>query len=231
MNKLLEIVYEDDELIAINKPHGLLVHRSSIARDVREFALQRLRNQINQKVYTVHRLDRKTSGVLLFAKNQATQKLIQAQFRETKVSKIYKAIVRGHITENVSIDYPLTNEQGKTQEAHSNIKPIELFEIPLKDKRFSTSRYTLVEVIPSTGRYHQIRKHLAHIRHPILGDRPHGCNKQNKLWKERFAMDHMMLHAQHLSFLKPDGSVINVIAKVSESITRMMTILRVMDRY
>jgi len=199
----LEIIYQDESLISINKPHGLLVHRSVYANDANEFAVQNLRDQIGQKVYPCHRLDRKTSGVLLFALDVETNRLMQQQFAQNKVHKKYMAIVRGYTADEGIVDYPLTNDQGKTQEAITNYKTISRAEIDIPSGKFNTSRYSLVEVYPQSGRMHQIRKHFSHIIHPIIGDRPHGCNKQNKLFKEEFGMSTMMLHALEISFIHP----------------------------
>lgn len=104
-------------MVAINKPHGLLVHRSTIANDAELFAIQLLRDQIGQRVYPVHRLDRKTGGVLLFALNPDIHGAFSALFRESKVSKTYLAIVRGYTDDQGTIDYPLKNDRGKVQDA------------------------------------------------------------------------------------------------------------------
>ncbi len=219
----LEIIFENDGLIAINKPHGLLVHRSKIAADATEFAVQILRDQINQLVWPVHRLDRKTSGVLLFAKSKEFNSKVQQLFQERSVSKIYKSIVRGHTPKSGTIDYPLT-ENEKTQDAITHFNTLQHFEINLPFGKFPTSRYSLVELKPETGRFHQLRKHLAHIRHPIIGDRPHGCNKQNKLWKEKFEMTTMMLHAEQLAF-SLDGKLIVMEAEVSKVFGEVLALL------
>lgn len=200
---ILEIIYQDDDLIAINKPHGLLVHRSPIARNTDVFAVQELRNQIGQHVFPAHRLDRKTSGVLLFALNTDGLKFIQQQFEERQVSKVYHTIVRGYTEDNGIIDYPLTNDKGKEQEAITRYKTLARTEIPLPFGKYPTSRYSLVEVYPETGRMHQIRKHFAHILHPIIGDRPYGCNKQNKLFLEKWNMNRMLLHSKSLECRHP----------------------------
>ncbi len=221
----LPIVYEDDHLIAINKPHGLLVHRSKIARNADVFALQLLRDQIGQMVFPAHRLDRKTSGVLLFAKDSQTNRLVQELFREKSIEKVYIALVRGFLDGTGMIDYALTNED-KIQEAQTNYRCIRQFEIPLSDGRFPTSRYTLVELRPQTGRFHQLRKHMAHIFHPIIGDRPHGCNKQNRLWKNQYAMTRMLLHAQSLSFEHPyTTEMIQIEAPKSAAFNKVLEIL------
>jgi len=220
---MLEIIYEDEDLIAINKPHGLLVHRSSIARDADEFAIQLLRDQIGQKVYPVHRIDRKTSGILLFAKNEEMNSRIQVMFMNNEIRKKYIAIVRGFTPEEGEIDYPLKNENGKSLEAKTNYRLIEKFEIDLPNGKHATSRYSLIEVTPESGRMHQIRRHMAHVFHPIIGDRPHGCNKQNKLLLEAFGLKEMMLHACELNFLHPRTRLNTTIkANVSEVFSQIL---------
>lgn len=199
----LEIIYQDNYLVAINKPHDLLVHQSPIARNAEEFAVQLLRNQINQKVYPVHRLDRKTSGVLLFALDKETNRNLVEQFTNKSTQKKYWAIVRGFCANELTIDYALHRDDGVLQDAITNVKTLEKAEIDLPHGKHQTSRYSLIQAEPLTGRMHQIRKHMAHILHPIIGDRPHGCNKQNKLWLEKFNMKTMLLHAYTLTFQHP----------------------------
>jgi tRNA pseudouridine65 synthase len=200
---ILEIIYQDEVIVIVNKPTGLLVHRSPIAADAIEFAIQVLRDQIGQKVFPVHRLDRKTSGLLVFALNEEVNKLMQVAFMNRAIEKKYLAIVRGFVAENGTIDYALTNEAGKVQDALTHFRLLQHFEIEIPNGKFTTARYSLVEVEPETGRMHQIRKHFAHIFHPIIGDRPHGCNKQNKLFLEKWGMNSMLLHASELTFKHP----------------------------
>jgi tRNA pseudouridine65 synthase len=200
---MLEIIYRDEHLIAINKPHDLLVHRSPIAADVEEFALQILRDQIGEKVYPAHRIDRKTGGVLLFALSKEVEKAMQQQFMNNQVHKKYLAIVRGHTPDIGEIDYPLRKENGTLQDAFTAYRTLQRVELPVPFGKHDTSRYSLIEAEPTTGRMHQLRKHLAHIFHPIIGDRTHGCNKQNKLFKEKWEMTTMLLHASKLSFMHP----------------------------
>ena len=222
----LEIIYQDKYLVAINKPHGLLVHRSKYADDAKVFALQELRNQLDQFVYPCHRIDRKTSGVLLFSLDEKTNSLMQQQFANNQVTKRYMAIVRGYTDDEGIIDYALVNEKGKSQEAVTHYKTIKRTEIDVPFGKFNTSRYSLVEAFPQTGRYHQIRKHLDHIFHPIIGDRPNGCNKQNKLFKERWNMMTMMLHAAEIQFMHPVlNTSINIKAEVSSEFKRVMAIM------
>ena len=223
---MLAILFQDEDLIAINKPHGLLVHRSSIAADTSEFALQLLRDQIQQPVYPAHRLDRKTAGVLLFSLNKAMDSKAQMLFAERQTEKVYLAIVRGYTEDSFTIDYPLKKENGTEQEAITHIRTLQRVELPIPMGKFETSRYSLVEARPVTGRMHQIRRHLAHVFHPILADRPHGCNKQNKMWKERFAMDTMMLHALELSFTQPTSqAAVRIKAPLQPEFIRTLALL------
>lgn len=199
----LPVLYLSDDLVAINKPHGLLVHRSPIAHDAGEFAVQLLRDQLGRRVYPVHRLDRKTGGVLLFALSETMNAAMQQQFAEGRVAKTYHAIVRGYTDDEQTIDYPLRRDDGVLQEAVTHLRTLRRTELPLPFGKHATSRYSLVELMPTTGRMHQLRKHMAHILHPIIGDRPHGCNKQNKLFLEQFSMNTMLLHAQQVQFQHP----------------------------
>ena len=222
----LEILYEDDSLIAINKPHGLLVHRTKIAADATEFAVQLLRDQIGQRVFPVHRLDRKTSGVLLFAKTEAANSYMQQRFLNKELSKTYHALVRGYTKAEGTIDYALTDASNKTKAAVTHYKMLEQYELDLPFGKHNTSRYSLVELAPETGRFHQLRKHMAHIFHPIIGDRPHGCNKQNRLWKEKYGMDKMLLHASRLEFRNENGLDITIAAPKSQLFQEVLAMLR-----
>lgn len=219
---IIDIIFQDEYLIAINKPHGLLVHRSPIAKDATEFALQLVRNRIKKRVHLIHRLDRKTSGVLLLGLNPVITAQVQEQFLNHQVQKEYIAIVRGIFPQKLVVDYPLTNDRGKKQEAITEFECLVQSEIPLPHGNWKTSRYSLIRAIPKTGRQHQIRKHLAHLRHPIIGDRPYGCNKQNKLFKERWNLTRMMLHAQSLEFMHPiTQQKLTIKAQLSDEFNRM----------
>ena len=190
-------------MVVVLKPAGMLVHASPIARDAEEFLLQTLRNQLGKKVYPCHRLDRKTSGIMLFALSPETHATLRNKWEQKEVKKEYLAIVRGWTTENMLIDYPLTNEKGKIQEAQTQLILLKTYEIPIAHGSFSTSRFSLVRLIPETGRFHQLRKHMKHIFHPIIGDRPHGCNKQNRLLLKHFGLNDMCLLASKLKFEHP----------------------------
>ncbi len=223
---MLEIVYQDEDLIAINKPHGLLVHRSKMANDATEFALQLLRDQVGRHVSPVHRLDRKTSGLLLFAFEKEVEIAMHKQFQESLVEKKYLAILRGYAPDQLDIDYPLAKENGNMQEAFTSFRTLQKAEIAVAFGKHETSRYSLVEATPKTGRMHQLRRHFAHIFYPIIGDRKHGCNKQNKFFKEQFEMTTMLLHASELTFNHPvTGKQIKLNATIHDEFRRVANMM------
>ncbi len=223
---ILEQIYMDEWLVAINKPHGLLVHRTGRARDVSLFALQTLRNQLDRHVYPVHRLDRKTGGVLLFALDEDTHRIMQKAFANKRIHKKYIAIVRGFTEDEGLIDHPIKKENGMLQEAVTRYKTLDRIELGFPSGQNKTSRYSLLEIFPETGRQHQIRRHLKHIHHPIIADRPYGCNKQNKLFKEKYGLMTMMLHAAKLQFMHPVmGNEIAIIAEIQNEFSRMIKTL------
>lgn len=219
---MLEIVYQDDHLIAINKPHGLLVHRSSIAGDAKVFALQMLRDQIGRHVSPVHRLDRKTGGLLLFAFEKDVETAMHQQFMNGEVQKKYLAVLRGYAPDREDIDYPLAKENGTIQDAFTSFVTLKRAELDVAFGKHPTSRYSLIEATPTTGRMHQLRRHFAHIFYPIIGDRKHGCNKQNKFFKEQWEMTTMLLHASELLFKHPvTGEAMHLKAPVQEEFERV----------
>ena len=223
---ILEIIFQDDYLVAVNKPNGLLVHRSSIASLETTFALQLIRDQTGKKVYPVHRLDRKTSGVLVFAFHSEIAKSLQEQFANHTISKKYLAITRGYFPDEIEVDYPLTNDRNKTQDAVTFFKTLKRTELDIPLGAHLTSRYSLVEAYPKTGRMHQIRKHCNHLRHPIIGDRPHGCNKQNRFFKAQWNLTTMLLHAEELAFKHPvSGQQLVLNAGLNAEFLRMKSML------
>lgn len=224
---MLEILYQDEFIVAVNKPHGLLVHQSPIARDAEEFALQILRDQLQKTVYPAHRLDRKTSGILLFSLDKPTDRLMQQKFQNREVDKKYLALLRGFSPAEMTINYPLAKEDGTIQESLTHFKTLKQFELNISSGKHTTSRYSLVEANPETGRMHQLRRHFAHIFHPIIGDRPHGCNKQNKFWLENFQMNKMLLHASELTFTHPHSNeLISIKANLSSEFERVLGIMK-----
>lgn len=192
---MFDIIYRDEFLIAIHKPERWFVHKTSLDRSCGDIILNNLRDQLGQMVFPVHRLDRKTSGVLIFALDRTTQKVTNGFFSDRIVKKKYLAIVRGHFPDSKLIDIPLINDQGKIQEASTRVTSVAQTTLQSHGNHCQSCRYSLVEAEPVTGRMHQIRKHLDKVRHPIIGDRPYGCNKQNRFFKENFGMEDLLLHA------------------------------------
>ena len=211
---MLDILYHDDCLVAINKPSGLLVHRSPIDRHETRFAMQLTRDQIGQRVYPVHRLDKPTSGVLLFALDSHTARLMTAQFTAGQVQKTYLAVVRGYLPDSGVIDYPLVealdaladadaDPDKPAQAAITHYRRLATTELPFAVGRYPTARYSLAELQPKTGRKHQLRRHLKHIFHPIVGDTTHGDGKQNAFFRQQLDCHRLLLHAQQLQVTHP----------------------------
>ena len=211
---MFEILYQDNDLIAINKPSGWLVHRSWLDKHETVVVVQTLRDQIGQHVFPVHRLDRPTSGVLLFALSSEIARLMSEQFATKQIEKTYHAIVRGYVEGEATIDYPLVEELDKiadkfsdnnkpAQDAVTTYRGISKIEIPIKVGKFDTARYSFVELKPKTGRKHQLRRHMKHIFHPILGDSKHGDLHQNRGFAEFFSIKRLMLHASKLQITHP----------------------------
>jgi tRNA pseudouridine65 synthase len=210
----LEIIYQDEHIVAINKPSGLLVHRSLIDKRETRFAIQILRDQIGQYVYPVHRLDKPTSGVLLFALSKEVARVLSEQIVAHGFTKEYLAIVRGYIEESGIIDYPLkevldkmTDAKAKqdkpAQSAVTNFEKIDQVELPFAVGRYSTTRYSLVRLQPQTGRKHQLRRHMKHLLHPIVGDTKYGRNEHNCFFREQYDAHRLLLHANRLTFVHP----------------------------
>lgn len=204
----LEILHRDDDFVAIYKPAGLLVHRTSIDAGETRFCVQILRDQIGREVTPCHRLDKPASGALLFALNRPALKRAQAAFAAARTLKRYLAIVRGWIQEEGQIDYSLRYEtdgyngggKGKIQHAKTNFRRLAKTELPFAVGKYPGSRYSLVELTPQTGRKHQLRRHLAHLRHPIVGDTRHGDGAHNRFFREHFACHRLLLVATELRF-------------------------------
>lgn len=199
---MIEIVYEDDALVVVNKPNNLLVHHSHFARNIREDSLaQLLRKQLDSKVFPIHRLDRKTSGLIMFGKKPEAIKYYQAQLEGQQITKTYVALVRGYIPDSGIVDSPIRSE-GKSdyKDALTTYQCIEKAESNFPVDRFDRARYSLVELLPKTGRTHQLRKHMNKIAHPIIGDPKYGDRHHNHEFERRFGHTFLFLHAQKLEF-------------------------------
>jgi tRNA pseudouridine65 synthase len=212
--KTLSILYQDRHLVAINKPSGLLVHRSMIDRHETENAMSTLRDQLGQWVWPLHRLDKPTSGVLVFALDKETARLMTQAFSTDKVSKYYIAVVRGFTKELECIDYPLKDLWDKMTDrkaikdkperpAVTQYRRLATVELAHSVGRYCTVRYSLVQVTPLTGRNRQIRRHMKHIFHPVLGDTTYGDGKQNDFFRKNFNCCRLLLHAKEIEFIHP----------------------------
>lgn len=211
---MLKILFEDDWFVAIDKPPGLLVHRSKISCTETRFAMQMVRDQTGSRVYLVHRLDRPTSGVLLMAKDPQSAKEMSAAFARREVRKSYLAVVRGIPEECGTIDYSLraVNDKREPQSvaqrerrkaAVTVFQRLGTVELPCSVGRYQSSRYALLSLRPRTGRRHQLRRHLAHISHPIIGDVAYGEGRHNRFFREKFGVRCLLLAAVQLSFQHP----------------------------
>ncbi|MFT3758636.1 pseudouridine synthase [Thauera sp.] len=234
---MLDILYRDEWLVAIDKPSGLLVHRSPIAAHEERFAVQLLRDQLGQRVHPAHRLDRGTSGVLLFALDRDAAAALGKQFEAHAVDKRYVAIVRGHPPDEGLIDHPLVrrldpverrpghgagrrdglpeDEEADPDSAGgpagsemalpslTRFRRLATAELPHAVDRYPTSRYALLELSPETGRRHQLRRHLKHISHPIIGDATYGKGRHNRLFQTLFGSRRLLLACAGLGLRHP----------------------------
>lgn len=229
----LQILHLDDDCVAINKPPGLLVHRTSVDRQARRFAMQMLRDQLGQLVYPTHRLDKATSGVLVFGLTSASARAITEQFAARTTRKTYLALVRGFTADRGTLDAPLrdmadakstTRLHETEREAITEFRTTSQYELPVSDDRHPTSRYSLIELMPKTGRRHQIRRHLKHAAHPIVGDTTHGDHRHNKRWRLHFSLDRMLLAAVQLCLSHPtSGEQLTLVAEPGSEFSRILT--------
>ncbi len=211
----LEILYQDEYIVVVNKPSGLLVHKSMIDRHERFYAMKMLRDQLGGKwVYPLHRLDKPTSGVLVFALSSEYAREFSKVFANHDLKKSYIAVVRGYTDKEGVIDHPLKEKLDKitdakadqdkaAQEALTAYKRLASIELPFAVGRYDTVRYSLVQLWPQTGRKHQLRRHMKHISHHILGDTKYGRGEHNKLIRKEFGLHRLMLHAYTMELYHP----------------------------
>jgi len=200
----LDVLYTDDALAVVDKPAGLMVHDSALARGETDFAADRLREQFGRQVFLVHRLDRATSGCLLLAFDRETASQLGRVLMSRDVEKTYWAICRGWTDEAFEIDYPLDGGPGKPQKkpALTRFRRLATCEIDMPSAQFPTSRYSWLEVRLETGRFRQIRRHLKHVSHHLIGDTSHGDGRHNRAFRMR-GIHRMLLHARELAFTHP----------------------------
>jgi len=211
----LRILYQDENLVAVDKPAGMLVHRSPISRD-RVFVLQTLRDQLGQRVFPVHRLDRATSGVLLFGLSAEAARALAERFEARQVVKEYLAVARGWLDDTGLIDHPVADDEGNrlAQAARTRYRRLARVELPFAVDRYPSSRYSLLSVVPETGRRQQIRKHFKHISHHLIGDTTHGNGRHNRFFRDRLDMRGLLLMSRRLGFDHPyGGGMVNIQAR------------------
>lgn len=211
----LPILYRDEWLVAIDKPSGLLVHRTALDAHEERFAVQMLRDQLGCHVHPVHRLDKGTSGVLLFALDREVAARVSSAFEQQSVTKEYLAIVRGYPPADGVIDHPLsrrfdpaerrpaTAADAPAQHAVTRFRRLATVELPHQVDRYPTSRYALLELQPETGRRHQIRRHLKHLSHPIIGDATFGKGRHNRLFTTLFGSARLLLACTRMTLAHP----------------------------
>lgn len=230
MTTPIPVIYRDDHLVIVHKPSGALVHRSALDRHAPVIMLQALRDQLGQHVYPAHRLDRPTSGAMIFALTLEMATALGHQFQDQKVQKRYLAIVRGIGPEQATYDWALREEDGKRPKAEmpamaaeTHVRRLDSVELPVAIDRYPTSRYSLMSVTPTTGRRHQIRRHLSRGGYPIIGDARHGKGIHNRFFRDNFETGRLLLAAVMLEFYHPAREQrLRVSAAVQEDMAALM---------
>jgi tRNA pseudouridine65 synthase len=208
---MLDILYLDDYLAIVHKPAGWLVHRTPLDKGETHFVLQTLRDQIGQHVWPVHRLDKGTSGVLVFALSAEVARMLGQAFETGEgLHKTYRAIVRGWPPPEGLIDHPLKrmpddmrSEREEVQPAQTRYVMLRRGELPIAQGKFPSLRWAEVALQPLTGRRHQLRRHMKHIAHPIIGDATHGKGPLNRAVAAHIGVSRLWLHALRLDMRHP----------------------------
>lgn len=209
----LQIILNDDSVVVVVKPTGMSVHRNSDDRVSESYLLQRLRDQTGDWLFPIHRLDRATSGLVVFAKSPEIAAAVSSQFANRQVLKQYVALVRGHTKPSDSISHSLISMRGRTkpeghparepQEALTAFETVKSWTLPFSSGPYETTRCSLVHVFPKTGRWHQIRRHFNYHSYPVVGDSSHGDTRVNRIFAERLGIQRLMLMASFLKFSHP----------------------------
>jgi tRNA pseudouridine65 synthase len=224
VRETLTVLYRDEHMVVVDKPSGLLVHRSPIDRHETRFALQIVRDQVGQRVYPVHRLDKPTSGALVLALDPAAARVLAEGFASGTVTKTYQALVRGWPPVTGAIDRPLAAvederigpQSSEPRPASTRFRRLATFELPVRVDRYPTSRYAWVELQPGTGRRHQLRRHLAGASYPIVGDSTYGKGRHNRLFAATFGVSRLLLACTRLEFARiPGGAPLTVDAPLA----------------
>ena len=219
------IIYSDSHIIIINKPSGLPIHKNEYMPHDADYVLKYLGELTGKSIYGVHRLDAKTSGIMIFAFDSGTAEKLSAQFRGRDVKKTYHALVYGKPDDEGVFDFPVKDKnKRKNFDAITKFKTLNSrsFDFPYHDKEQTV--ISLVETYPETGKYHQIRQHFGLKRHYILGDGQHGNRQLNKLLQEKIGLKRMMLHASEISFKHPETEkIVTYICDLPEEFTRLLS--------
>ena len=205
----LEIIFEDDYIICVNKPNNVLVHHAFLSRNVgdEDSLLQLIEKEFGIKVYPVHRLDRKTSGLILLAKEKDYVSKFQELFTTKQIQKTYFGVVRGFSPETKTIDSPVKGRDANVhKEALTYLRTLANITLDIAVKPYDSSRYSLVEFLPQTGRMHQLRVHSNKISHPLIGDAKYGDKNHDTMFAENFGWKNLFLHAGKLEFIHPFSS-------------------------
>lgn len=220
---VLPILYADDDYVAIDKPSGFHVHPTALSPRERVTCQSLLRDQLGHWVYPVHRLDRATSGVLIMARSSDAARALATLWQERSVRKLYRAVARGWTAESGEIDRALAESAGKAKlPSRSVYRRLATVEMPDAVGRYPTARYSLVEVETFTGRYHQVRKHLFGISHPIVGDTCYGDGEHNRYFRAKFGIARLLLSAHLTEFTHPrSGARVSIEASVPAEFTRV----------
>lgn len=217
MNRALTVLFRDEHLLAVDKPSGLAVHRGWAPEH--DVAMVRARDQIGAHVFPVHRLDRATSGVLLLALSAEVASQVCASFAEGKTEKTYLALVRGVPPEEILVDHPLCPGED------SRAPKVPAQTLVLRREVFG--RYTLVEARPLTGRLHQVRRHLKHLSCPLIGDVNYGKGEHNRLFRERYGLHRLFLHATRLRLPHPVlGGHVEIASPLPAELSAVLQALR-----
>jgi tRNA pseudouridine65 synthase len=200
----INVRYVDDRIAVVDKPAGLMVHDSKLARGETDFAADRLREQFEKPIFLIHRLDRATSGCLLLAFDREAASTLGRVLMSGEVEKDYLAVCRGWPEESFVVDHPLDGGPGKPEKkpALTRFQRLATGELELPSVGFETSRYALLRCRPDTGRFRQIRRHLKHVSHHMIGDTSHGDGRHNRHFR-MLGIHRMLLHAVRLAFPHP----------------------------
>ena len=212
----IPILWQDATAVAVNKPAGWLVHNSKWAGP-KELSLRQLvAKQLGQQTYPIHRLDRPTSGVLLFALSREDARHWHQQLGQTDTQKTYLALARGHIQQPVTIDLAL-KDGGVPRPAVTHVQPL----------AYSAQEHvTLITARIETGRQHQIRRHLSRIAHQLIGDTTYGQGRINRYFRETYGFHRLFLHAWSLEITHPrSGKRLFIRAPLPSELEQLLTSL------